>query len=88
MSEGRATFPGERWGEDEGLTAGLVVVHVDALQLQVGRAGVLAGGVDAVLAANDLPELGADLVTALAGLDVDDLSHYVIFFLCLAMLLA
>ena len=31
-----------------------------------------AGGVDAVLIGDDLPELGADLVAALAGLDVDD----------------
>ena len=32
-------------------------------------------GVDAVLIADDLPELGPDLVAALAGLDVDDLPH-------------
>ena len=37
--------------------AGLVVVHVDALQLQVGVAMVRAGGVDAVLIGDDLPEL-------------------------------
>ena len=47
----------------------LVVVHVDALQLQVGVAVVGAGGVDAVLIGDDLPELRADLVTALATLD-------------------
>ncbi len=79
----------------------LVEVHVGALELQVGLAGVGAGGVDAVLIAHDLwmgmfrgqggagtgdrggahatstgesgtaaylPELGADLVTALASL--------------------
>jgi len=34
-----------------------------------------AGGVDAVLVGDDLPELGADLVAALAGLQVDDLPH-------------
>ncbi len=33
-----------------------------------------AGGVDAVLVGEDLPELGADLVAALASLDVDDLT--------------
>jgi hypothetical protein len=38
---------------------------------------VRAGGVDAVLVGDDLPELGTDLVTALAGLDVDDFSHVV-----------
>lgn len=31
-----------------------------------------SGGVDPVLVRNDFPELGSDLVTALAGLDVDD----------------
>jgi len=47
----------------------LVVVHVDALQLQVGVAVVGAGGVNAVLIGDDLPELRADLVTALTTLD-------------------
>ena len=54
---------------------GLVVVHVDALQLEVGVTVVGAGGVDTVLVGDDLPELGTDLVTALASLDVDDLTH-------------
>ena len=39
-------------------TAGLVVVDIDALQLQVGVAVVGAGGVDPVLVRDDLPELG------------------------------
>ncbi|GER44766.1 eukaryotic translation initiation factor 3subunit B [Striga asiatica] len=56
----------------------LVVVHVDALQLQVRRgvAAELAGGVDAVLAADHLPELGADLIPALASLDVENFPHF------------
>ena len=37
--------------------AGLVVVHIDPLQLEVGLPGVGAGGVDAVLVRDDLPEL-------------------------------
>ena len=37
--------------------ARLVVVHVDPLQLQVGVAMVRAGGVDAMLVGNNLPEL-------------------------------
>mmetsp|Transcript_78078 Transcript_78078/g.155161 ORF Transcript_78078/g.155161 Transcript_78078/m.155161 type:complete len:543 (+) Transcript_78078:117-1745(+) len=53
----------------------LVVVHVDALQLEVGVAVVGAGGVNAVLIGDDLPELGADLVAALATLDSNDLTH-------------
>ena len=44
--------------------AGLVVIDVDALELEVGVAAVTAGGVDAVLVADDFPELGADLVAA------------------------
>ena len=46
---------------DVSATGGLVVVHVDALQLEVGVTVVRAGGVDAVLVGDDLPELGADL---------------------------
>ena len=38
--------------------AGLVVVDIDPLQLQVGLAGVGAGRVDPVLVRDDLPELG------------------------------
>ena len=38
-------------------TAGLIVVDVDALKLQLGGAIVGAGGVDAVLVRDDLPEL-------------------------------
>ena len=34
-----------------------------------------ASGVNAVLIADNLPELGTDLVAALATLDVDDLTH-------------
>merc|ERR1711937_139465 len=57
--------------------SGLVVVHVDGLQLKVGVTMVCAGWVDAVLIGDDLPELGTDLVTALAALDVDKLTHVV-----------
>ena len=53
----------------------LVVVHVDALQLEVAVAVVRAGRVHAVLVGDDLPELGADLVAALAALDVNDFAH-------------
>ena len=38
-------------------TAGLVVVDIDPLQLEVGSAGVGTGGVDAVLVRDDFPEL-------------------------------
>jgi hypothetical protein len=55
--------------------SGLVEVHVDALQLQVAVTVVRAGWVNAVLIAHHLPELGANLVAALATLDVHDLTH-------------
>ena len=47
---------------------GLIEVHVHALQLQVVLAAVGPSGVDAVLVAHHLPELGANLVAALAAL--------------------
>ena len=53
----------------------LVVVDIDSLELEVGVTLVAAGSVDAVLGADHLPELGPDLVAALAALDVEDLAH-------------
>merc|ERR1712178_220777 len=54
--------------------SGLIVVHVDTLQLEVGVTVVGAGWINAVLIGDDLPELGTDLVTALAALDVYELA--------------
>jgi hypothetical protein len=56
-------------------SGGLVEVHVDALELEIGVAVVGTGGVYTVLIANDLPELGTDLVTALTTLNVNDFAH-------------
>jgi len=56
-------------------TGGFVEINVDALQLQVGVTVVGTGGVNAVLVSDDLPEFGADLVTALAALDVNEFAH-------------
>ena len=39
------------------LTSGLIVVHVDSLQLQVTVSMVTASGVDAMLIADDFPKL-------------------------------
>merc|ERR1711998_56556 len=61
---------------------GLVVVHVDALQLEVGVTVVGSGGVDTVLVGDNLPELGTNLVTALATLDVNELAHGCLYSLC------
>ena len=38
-------------------TRGLIVIHIDAFQLQFRVPGVAAGRVDAVLVANHFPEL-------------------------------
>ena len=51
-------------------------VFCDATPARPSRtAPVRARGVDTVLVADHFPELGADLVAALAALDVDDLTH-------------
>jgi len=55
---------------------GFVVVDVDSFELKVGVAMVGSGWVDSVFVGDDLPEFGTDLVTALAGLKVDDFSHF------------
>jgi len=56
-------------------TSGLVEVDIDALELEVRVAMVGTGGVNAVFVRDDFPELGADLVAALAALDVYEFSH-------------
>mmetsp|Transcript_13666 Transcript_13666/g.19951 ORF Transcript_13666/g.19951 Transcript_13666/m.19951 type:complete len:499 (-) Transcript_13666:33-1529(-) len=60
---------------DVASAGGLVVVDVDALELEVGVTVVGAGRVDAVLVRDDFPELGADLVAALAALNVNEFAH-------------
>jgi hypothetical protein len=52
-----------------------VVKHVDAAELRVVVAAVLAVAADAVLVAQHLLKLGADLVTALARLYVNYLTQ-------------
>merc|ERR1719421_2444382 len=56
-------------------TGGLIHVHVDALQLQVGVTMVGTGRVHTMLVSNHFPELGTNLVAALASLDVYNFSH-------------
>merc|ERR1712029_77163 len=56
-------------------SSGFVVVNVDSLELEVGVSVVGASWVDSVLIGDDFPELGTDLVTALASLNVNDFSH-------------
>lgn len=61
---------------DEAAAASLVVVNVDALQLEVVVPLVPPRRIDPVLCAHHLPEFGPDLVPALASLDVEDLPHF------------
>jgi hypothetical protein len=56
-------------------TSGLVEVHIDPLQLEVGVSVVSTSGIDAVLVGDDLPELGTNLVAALTSLDMNNFSH-------------
>jgi len=56
-------------------SGGFIEVDIDSLELEIRVTVIGTGGVNAVLIGNDLPELGADLITALPCLDVDDLSH-------------
>ena len=53
----------------------LCYLHVDALELKVRVTVVGAGWVYAVFVGHNLPELGTNLVTALAALNVYDLTH-------------
>ena len=52
-----------------------MTIYLDPLHLKLGGAGVGSGGVNAVLVGDNFPELGSDLVTALAGLKMHDFSH-------------
>merc|ERR1712061_772341 len=64
-------------------TSSFVVVDVDSLELEVGVTVVGSGWVNSVLVRDNFPELGSDLVTALASLDVNDFSHGFLWCSCL-----
>lgn len=51
-------YPARGGSEGESLTRGLIVVDTDAFKLQIRVPHVVAAGVDAVLVADHLPELG------------------------------
>ena len=61
---------------DVSSTSGFVVVDVDSLELEIRVTVVGTGWVNSVLVGDDFPEFGTDLVTALAGLKMDDFSHF------------
>ncbi|CAA7393025.1 unnamed protein product [Spirodela intermedia] len=54
----------------------LVVVDIDAFQLQVRSSNVPSTGIYTVFIAYHLPKLGPDLVTTLTTLDMEDLPHF------------
>lgn len=64
--DARRSMPGSGGGDDDGRE------KEHALSLSCASLTAL---VDAVLVARDLPELGSDLVAALAGLEGHDLAH-------------
>ncbi|KAK8697648.1 hypothetical protein V6N13_113787 [Hibiscus sabdariffa] len=49
---------------------------VDALQLHIRVPRVTSGGIDVVLVANHIPELGSDLLLALPALHVKDFPQF------------
>lgn len=59
-------------------TAGLIIVNVDPLKLKLRVATVLAGVINAVLVADHLPKFGANLIAALATLNVQDFPHLLV----------
>ena len=56
-------------------TGCFVEVNVDAFELEVRVTVVGTSWVNSVFIRDDFPEFSTDLVTALAGLDVDDFTH-------------
>jgi len=56
-------------------TSSFVEVNVDAFELEVRVTVVGTSWVNSVFIRDDFPEFSTDLVTALAGLDVNDFSH-------------
>jgi len=58
------------------VTAGMVEVDVHTLELEVGGTIVLSIAIETVLARDGLPESGTNLVTTLAGLEVNNLTHF------------
>merc|ERR1712153_262607 len=59
------------------VVARLVVVDGNAIELQAAVADIVARFVDAMLLTDHFPKLGANLVAALARLQVDNLTHSV-----------
>merc|ERR1719199_876879 len=56
-------------------TGGLIEVHIDAFQLQIGIAMVGACRVNPMLIGDHFPKLCTDLVATLTALDVNELAH-------------
>lgn len=57
-------------------TTRLVVVHIDPLELNMGVPDIVPNTIDSMFVTDNLPELASDLVPALAGLDMEDFSHF------------
>ncbi|MFS7945413.1 hypothetical protein Hanom_Chr06g00524001 [Helianthus anomalus] len=55
--------------------ASLIVIHINPLELQLRISDVLSSHIDTVFCTNYLPELCSDLVSALAFLNMENLTH-------------
>jgi hypothetical protein len=64
---------------DKSPTRSLIVVNIDTLQLKVRGSNVFSSGINSMLIANNLPELGTDLVPALSSLNVKDFPHFLYY---------
>ncbi|CAA6655077.1 unnamed protein product [Spirodela intermedia] len=65
----------EHCSGNEPTATGFIIVYVHSLELKIAVTVVPPCGVDAVLGADNLPELRPDLVPALPALDVEYLTH-------------
>ncbi|GMR35948.1 hypothetical protein PMAYCL1PPCAC_06143, partial [Pristionchus mayeri] len=57
-------------------STGLIIIHIHSFELEVRISSILSVGHDSMFVGDNLPELGSNLVTALASLNVDDLAHF------------
>merc|ERR1719147_357674 len=61
---------------------GLIVVYIYSFELKVGCSSIGSCGVNSMLITDDLPEFGSNLISTLAGLEVNDFPHVVLFVVC------
>ncbi|KAI3678070.1 hypothetical protein L6452_37349 [Arctium lappa] len=66
----------EHYSWNKPSTTSLVVVNIDPLKLEFSVSGIHSRDIDVVLRSHNIPELGSDLITALAALNMKNLTHF------------